>query len=349
MSYNKFDFTFLIVNYNGESTKVLKKCLLSIRKLKIKKYQIIICDNGSTDNSLSLIKNFRFKNIKLILNKKNIGPSAARSNAQKFIEGLITIIMDNDTYLYKINFKKLKKIYLKEKKLAIVQPLIIIDKTNLVDYFGDHITSIGFLQQNYPQLNKIGPHIKNNFILSAKSACMFIRSKVLKKIGFDKDYFIYVEETDLGWKCWLNGYYNIALKEFKVKHGFGSTSIFLKKNKTIFNSSFYGSRNYLMLLYSNLQVVNLIKIFPVHLSAWLGYIIYCFFLRFEFKQSLYFCLGILSFFLNIKKMGIEKRKKSFNIRLKRDSEIFPFIKKSLNIAETIKKITRRPKVGNFKI
>jgi GT2 family glycosyltransferase len=115
MKNYKFNFTFLIVNFNGQKTGVLRKCLLNIKNKKLKKYQIIICDNGSTDDSIRLIKSFNFKNIKLIINKENIGPSAARENATKFIAGFITIILDNDAYLHKVNFSDLKNIYLQNK------------------------------------------------------------------------------------------------------------------------------------------------------------------------------------------------------------------------------------------
>lgn len=349
MKNYKFNFTFLIVNFNGQKTGVLRKCLLNIKNKKLKKYQIIICDNGSTDDSIRLIKSFNFKNIKLIVNKENIGPSAARENATKFIAGFITIILDNDAYLHKVNFSDLKNIYLQNKKLAIIQPLIIINNTNLVDYFGDYITSIGFLQQNYPQLQKFNSNFGDQYILSAKSAAMFIRSDILKGIGFDKDYFIYVEETDLGWKCWLSGYYNIAMKEFTVKHGFGSTSIFLKKNKTIYNGAFYGPRNYLIMLFSNLELFNLLKILPIHIFLWIIYILFCLFIKFEIKKSFYYIKGILNFFININTLGFEKRKKTFLIRRKKDIHIFPFIKKNINFYEMILKSMRRPKVGNYKI
>ena len=46
----------IVLNWNSGSDTI--DCIASILKLEYVKYQIIICDNGSTDNSLFEIKNW---------------------------------------------------------------------------------------------------------------------------------------------------------------------------------------------------------------------------------------------------------------------------------------------------
>ena len=340
-------FSFLIVNFNGEKTGVLNKCLESINLKKPKDSQIIIFDNGSTDNSIKLIKSYAFEDLVLIKNKTNIGPSKARSEALKFIKNEITLIMDNDAYLKKIDFKKIAEIYKRQKKLAIIQPLIIINGTDQVDYFGDYLTWTGFLKQKHEPLISFN-NMDDGFILSAKSAAMIIRTSALKDVGgFDPFYFIYVEETDLGWKCWLKNYYNITQKQILFYHGYGSTRSILSKKKANKNSYFYGPRNYLIMLFTNLETKNLLIIFPIHLFLWIGFSVYCLIFKFEYSRFYFQICGIMDFIINIKTVLL-KRKKIQNSRKVLDKEIFKKIMTNIPLNDFIKKATRRPKVGNLK-
>ena len=60
--------SILITNFNKE--KFLEKTLNSCKNQNFKDKEVIIFDDCSTDNSLSVIK--KFKNFKLIKNKKNV-------------------------------------------------------------------------------------------------------------------------------------------------------------------------------------------------------------------------------------------------------------------------------------
>lgn len=63
----------VIVNWNGE--KIIFNCLNSLKKTSYKNLKIIVIDNGSTDNSVDIIK--KFKNFELIILEKNIGYAPA--------------------------------------------------------------------------------------------------------------------------------------------------------------------------------------------------------------------------------------------------------------------------------
>ena len=62
----KILFSILITNYN--KGKYIEKTINSCLKQKIKKFEILVYDDCSTDNSLNILK--KFKNIKIIKNKK---------------------------------------------------------------------------------------------------------------------------------------------------------------------------------------------------------------------------------------------------------------------------------------
>ena len=86
--------SILIPVYNEEKT--IKKIIDIIRKVDIGdvKKEIVVVDDGSKDNTLSVLKTI--KGIKLIGHKKNSGKGAAIRTAIKHATGDIIIIQDAD-------------------------------------------------------------------------------------------------------------------------------------------------------------------------------------------------------------------------------------------------------------
>ena len=61
-----------MASYNGE--KFIKRQIISILSQLSKKDELIIIDDASTDNTISIIKKINDNRIKLSVNEKNIGP-----------------------------------------------------------------------------------------------------------------------------------------------------------------------------------------------------------------------------------------------------------------------------------
>ncbi len=77
--------------YNGEKT--IKKTIEALLSQKTeKKYEIIIVDDGSTDNTPNIIKKYPIKTI----TQKNAGPAAARNIGWKASSGKIVAFTDSD-------------------------------------------------------------------------------------------------------------------------------------------------------------------------------------------------------------------------------------------------------------
>ena len=66
--------------------------------------EVLITDDGSTDNSLELIKNYPRLNIKLVIHEKNMGISMAVNDASKLATGEYLYRLDPDDYLYTNEF-----------------------------------------------------------------------------------------------------------------------------------------------------------------------------------------------------------------------------------------------------
>ena len=191
--------------------------------------------------------------------------------------------------------KEAVKLFKSNSKIGIIQCKLILKKNKrIIDYVGEYLGSNGFLVQkaNGGEVD-IGQFEKKEEIMAAKSAGMFIRKKVFKKIGgFDDDYFIYLEETDLGMRSGIAGYKSIYNPKSIVYHMFGGSIESLGKNKMIYNSKFHGSKNYICTLIKNLESTSLLKILPIHIISWLGLACYKI-TTFKISESLFILKGII--------------------------------------------------------
>ena len=98
----------IISVYNEE--KYIEKCLLSLQKQTLKDFEIIVIDDGSTDNTYNIVSNFQFpiSNFQLI-KQKHQGPAVARNKGSKIAKGEILVFVDGDMYFDKDFFQNLVK------------------------------------------------------------------------------------------------------------------------------------------------------------------------------------------------------------------------------------------------
>lgn len=91
--------SIIIPNYNNE--KYIKQCLESILNQTYKNIEIIIIDDKSNDNSVSVIKEFqkKYSNIILIENVYNVGVGKSRIIGLKYCKGKYITLIDGDDYL----------------------------------------------------------------------------------------------------------------------------------------------------------------------------------------------------------------------------------------------------------
>lgn len=332
------EVSIIVVNFNGK--RYLFRCIASILKNEYKNYEIIVVDNGSSDGSILTIKD-RFadhlKNIKFVELEKNYGPAKARNEGAKIARGKYLGFLDNDTQVDKNWISEAVRLFNKDKKIGCLQcKLLLLKGKNRFDYAGEYINQYGFLTQRakYGELDK-GQYDQEVEILAAKSAGMFIRKDVFNKIGgFDNDYFIYVEETDLGWRSWLAGYKTVFCPRSVVYHEFGTSLKVLSPKKSNLNVRFHGTKNYIMTLIKNLSFPKLVFILPFHIFIWFCFAFFLM-IRGSFRSAFNVLKGIGWNITNFS-TTISKRKRIQAVRVVSDNYLFPIIMRKQSILKKIK-------------
>ena len=98
--------SIIIPTYNSE--KYIIDCLNSIFSSTYTNYEIIIVDDGSTDNTVNLVKNIKNHNIK-IFSCNNKGPGFARNIGIKHSKGKYIFFVDSDDTINSKTFEVLLK------------------------------------------------------------------------------------------------------------------------------------------------------------------------------------------------------------------------------------------------
>ena len=96
-------FSIIVPVYNLE--KYIKRCLDSIFKQSFKDFEVIVVNDGSSDKSLDIIKEYDV----VLIDQKNKGVSESRNNAIKKAKGDYIVFVDGDDTIDKELLEKLDK------------------------------------------------------------------------------------------------------------------------------------------------------------------------------------------------------------------------------------------------
>jgi len=110
-----------IYNEEGSVKKTLDSILIT--DYPKNKFEIIVIDDGSTDNSLKIAKTFEKKGVKIFAKKVNGGKGSALNYGLKKCKGEVFISMDADTMIEPQTVKNMIR-YFKDKEVMSVTPAI---------------------------------------------------------------------------------------------------------------------------------------------------------------------------------------------------------------------------------
>jgi len=113
--YTNINLSVVIPCYNEAKTivDVVNNVNLQTRISFLNKIEIIVVDDGSIDNSVSLLKEINLSNLKIIEHEKNKGKGAALITGFKESTGDIILIQDADKEYNPNDYEKLLSVYTK--------------------------------------------------------------------------------------------------------------------------------------------------------------------------------------------------------------------------------------------
>ncbi|MDD5644402.1 MAG: glycosyltransferase family 2 protein [bacterium] len=238
--------SIIIVNWNTE--KILKKCLSLILKNTGKiPCEIIVIDNASGDNSISMLKE-NFPGVKIIRNRENLGFSKANNIGIKEAKGDFLLLLNPDCFIEDSNLlERWLEFMVSHNDTGISGcKLIFADGSHQVGDAG-YKPSFSTALNYYLFLSKIFPFaFKGLFLNSEKymretevdwicgAACM-VRKSVLAKTGLlNEKIFMFSEDIEWGCRIKSSGFRVYYLPFLKITHLQGS-SVNMQDNQTHFS------------------------------------------------------------------------------------------------------------------
>ncbi len=262
--------SIIVLNYNGG--EILIDCILSIMNSHYPQLQIIIVDNGSTDNSFKIAqsKYKQYKNIEFIATGKNTGFSIGNFVGLKHAKGYYIVLLNNDVIVDPCWLDELLKEANKNDRGFYQPKILLLDNPTTIDTVGNAISMSGICYSNgFGELDD-GKYDGLTEIAYASGACVLTSRKVIDEIGFlDLDYFAFGEDADWGWRGKMFGIKSYYVPSSKVYHKWGNSWGRFSKKKL-----FLVERNRLITLLKNYSSNTLLVLMPllsiVELSV-LGY------------------------------------------------------------------------------
>ena len=238
-----------ILNWNSPIETIL--CIQSIKQLNYPKYELILIDNNSKDDSILKFQN-AFPDIKLIRTKENLGYAGGHKLVLEYAfehEYELLWILNNDTIVKEDSLLKLVEAYQRNGE-AIYGSMTLENDEETIRFGGGCELINGQLDRSYPynrfhgrKLSECSQEIIERAVSDVNGSSLFIPLSLIQKYGFiDTSYFLYSEETAYCYKL-RQGHHisSIIVPSSLIIHE-GSVS-FRKSSRLEFVKSYYRIRN----------------------------------------------------------------------------------------------------------
>jgi GT2 family glycosyltransferase/lipopolysaccharide/colanic/teichoic acid biosynthesis glycosyltransferase len=223
--------SIIIVNYNVRA--FLENCLRSLeRALEGIDGEIIVVDNASDDGSVEMLKQ-KFPNVRVIVNDRNLGFSAANNLALKDVKGKYILLLNPDTVVQEDTLRVMCDFLDRDQSIGLAGCKILNPDGSLQlacrrSYPTPWVafTKIIGLSTLFPMSRLFGRY---NLAYLNPDACyevdavsgsfMFIRSTAIAEAGgLDEQFFMYGEDLDLCYRIKKAGWKVYYVHSTKVIH-----------------------------------------------------------------------------------------------------------------------------------
>ncbi len=240
--------SILIVTYNSSST--IRVCLHSVfQELEALDGEVIVVDNHSTDETLSILDEMVTQNAKLKVekNRTNRGFAVGNNQALEISRGQHILILNPDTILNKLILKNLLGELEKDEKIGAIAPQLQfpdgrIQKTcRRFPTHMDVIYNMLGLSALFPESRRFNgwkmgdfDHQSAHEVDQPAGAALLVRGDLLRTLhGFDENFPMFFNDVDLCKRIKMAGYTIWYLPEYTMQHLGGASVKQVKMKMTI--------------------------------------------------------------------------------------------------------------------
>lgn len=225
--------SIIIAVYNAEN--YLSKCLNSAINQTLKDIEIICVDDGSTDNSLEILKRFAKKDKRIIvIHQDNAGQGAALNTALDNVTGEYILNIDCDDW---IELNSCEFLYSKSKDLdldLLFYCAKVYDEYN-EEYFCTPYYSFSIFDSELVDTVFDFKSIGDNLDMCVTNWTKFYKASFIKEYSFKFEEF-HFQDNIFHWNVFLKAKRNSFTKKYFYYHRIREGQISFKYNRNYFDN-----------------------------------------------------------------------------------------------------------------
>ncbi len=246
---NAVDLSVIILNYN--TVDLTRQCLASVfaSHMGPYTYEVIVCDNASTDNSLSILRN-EYPRAIYVDNIKNIGFAAGNNTGIKKSKGRYILLLNSDTEVPDGTLQSMIrfmddhpaagaatcKLLLPDGSMdpachrGFPTPWVALTYMMKLEKIFPRSKAFGEYHQLYKDMNSV------HEVDCISGAFFLLRRKTMDEVGLlDEAYFMYGEDIDWAYRIRQKGWpilFNPTVTILHKKKQSGRANILKKRRVT---------------------------------------------------------------------------------------------------------------------
>jgi GT2 family glycosyltransferase len=216
--------SIIIVNFNGRVH--LESCLPSVMAADYPKdkLEIIVVDNASSDDSVSWLRQ-AYPDVRLLANSSNLGFAQGINSGAEVAKGRYVALLNADMRVEKGWLSSLVETVRSGAGVVCSGSIVLNWLGDQIDYAGRPSDALNLCPEPPASAQGILKSANDCPLLFASGGAMLVARDVFLSLGgFDRDYFLYHEDVDLGWRLWLRGYRVLRSAASLVYHRGGASS-----------------------------------------------------------------------------------------------------------------------------
>jgi hypothetical protein len=246
--------SIILVVYNG--MQYLPDCLTSVMA-ECESYpgsEVVVVDNASSDGSDGWVA-AQYPEVRLVRQQNNVGFAAGSNLGAASAHGDVLVFLNQDTKVLPGWLKALVEGLANQENIGLTtSKLLIMSQPEQIHLSGQDVLFTGMI------FGRGSRRAANEFteaqaVGAVSGASFAIRRELWERLGgFDEDFFMYYEETDLSWRAWLLGYSSWVIPDSVALHDAG--------DKPSVRATYYLARNRPRLLLKHWKWQTLVLISP---------------------------------------------------------------------------------------
>jgi GT2 family glycosyltransferase len=210
-------FSVIIVSLNGGG--VIARALDSVLATEYPSFEVIVVDNGSTDNLAEIVKT-EYPTVRLIQSPVNLGFAGGNNLGLAQATGDIAVLLNDDTEVRPGWLCAWAKAASEIPNWGVMGCKLLYPDGKTIQHAGGVVESNALTHHIGYEQPDDGRYDERLDVDYATGAALAIRREVVDRIGMlDEGYFpIYFEETDYCWRVRAAGYRIVYIPDCVVLH-----------------------------------------------------------------------------------------------------------------------------------